>query len=257
MFIGDIVRSNNGSVSLQKSANGLLKIWKQPDNAITENEYMVVVDVGGRSQSADFSCITVINRWPLRFKGGKMEVVARWHGHIRYDWLAYKAVNIATYYKNAIVVFESNTFDKKKAEASEFVEQGDHIRGILRKVQDDYPNLYMRAATDPEDIKNGIYKKIGFQTNKKTKQDMVDNFMVVFEDDGFIDPDPKAYEEMAKYEQRPDGSYGNIPGRGNHDYILMTDMIGCLVSDELPLPSVVDNSAYQPLDSHTRNESDL
>ncbi len=257
LFVGDIVRSNNGSVSLKKSANGLLKIWKQPDNTITENEYMVVVDVGGRSQNSDFSCITVINRWPLRFKGGKMEVVARWHGHIRYDWLAYKAVNMATYYKNAIVVFESNTFDKKKAEASEFVEQGDHIRGILRKVQDDYPNLYMRTATDPEDIKNGIYKKIGFQTNKKTKQDMVDNFMVVFEDDGFIDPDAKAYDEMAKYEQRPDGSYGNIPGRGNHDDILMTDMIGCLVSDELPLPSLVDNSSYQSLDDHTRNESDL
>ncbi len=109
-------------------------------------------------------------------------MVARWHGHIRYDWLAYKAVKIARYYKNALLAFESNTFDKKKSEASEFVEEGDHIRGILKKIEDIYPNLYMRAATDPEDIRNGIYKKIGFQTNKKTKQDMVDNFIVAFED---------------------------------------------------------------------------
>ena len=130
--------------------------------------------------------------------------MARWHGHIRYDFLAYKAVKIARYYKNAKLVFESNTFDKKKAEASEFVEQGDHIRGILKKVEDIYKNLYMRPATDPEDIRNGILTKIGYQTNKKTKQDMVDNFIVEFEDDRFIDPDDRMYKEAAIYEQRPE-----------------------------------------------------
>lgn len=106
-------------------------------------------------------------------------------------------------------------------------------------MEDIYPNLYMRPATDPEDIRNGILRKIGFQTNKKTKQDMVDNFLVAFEDDQFIDPDERLYAEAAIYEQRPDGSYGNIPGRGKHDDILMTDMIGTLISDEMPLPVVV------------------
>ena len=239
-FIGEIVQSEKtGRFSFPADPNGGLRIWKRPNDLRTANEYLVVVDVGGRSRDSDPSCITVIDRWPLRFAGGKPEVVARWHGHIRYDFLAYKAVKIARYYKDALLAFESNTFDKKKAEASEFVEQGDHIRGILKKVEDIYPNLYMRPATDPEDIRNGILRKIGFQTNKKTKQDMVDNFLVAFEDDQFIDPDERLYAEAAIYEQRPDGSYGNIPGRGKHDDILMTDMIGSLISDEMPLPVVV------------------
>lgn len=257
-FIGDISQSEKTKrIILTKNPNGLLRIWKRPDDTRTSNEYLVIVDVGGRSKNSDPSCITVINRWNLRFSGGKPEVVARWHGHIRYDWLAYKAVKIARYYKNALLAFESNTFDKKKSEASEFVEEGDHIRGILKKIEDIYPNLYMRAATDPEDIRNGIYKKIGFQTNKKTKQDMVDNFIVAFEDDMFIDPDERMYKEASKYEQRPDGRYGNIPGRGNHDDILMTDMIGALISEDMPKPSIIKEESTGYLDSYPKNESSL
>lgn len=258
IFRGDISQSEKtGKIALiPDPSNGLLRIWKQPNEIPTQHQYMVIVDVGGRSKDSDPSCITVIDRWPIRFKGGKPEVVARWHGHIRYDFLAYKAVKIARYYKNAIIIFESNTFDKKKAESTEFVEQGDHIRGILKKIEDIYSNLYMRTATDPEDIRNGIYKKIGFQTNVKTKQDMVDNFIVVFEDDSFIDPDYRLYEEASIYEQRPDGSYGNIKGRGNHDDILMTDMIGALVSDELPLPYIYKKDEGL-VDLSTKNESSM
>lgn len=258
IFRGDISYSDKtGKTTLIPDPdNGLLRIWKYPNAMPTLHQYMVIVDVGGRSQESDPSCITVLDRWPLRFKGGKLEVVARWHGHIRYDFLAYKAVKIARYYKNAIIVFESNTFDKKKSEATEYVEQGDHIRGILKKIEDIYTNLYMRTATDPEDIRNGIFKKIGFQTNVKTKQDMVDNFIVVFEDDTFIDPDERLYKEAAIYEQRSDGSYGNIQGRGNHDDILMTDMIGALVSDELPLPCIYKKDEYIR-EQGTTNESSM
>lgn len=259
VFRGDISQSEKTKkISLvPDEENGNLRIWKHPDKLNTLNQYLVIVDVGGRSAQSDPSCITVLNRFPLIF-GGKLEVVARWHGHIRYDFLAYKAVKIARYYKNAKLVFESNTFDKKKAEASEFVEQGDHIRGILKKVEDIYNNLYMRSATDHEDIRNGILTKIGYQTNKKTKQDMVDNFIVEFEDDRFIDPDDRMYKEAAIYEQRPDGNYGNIAGRGNHDDILMTDMIGAIVSSEMPMPSLVkEEHTHTQGDGYTPNESSL
>lgn len=256
IFTGDISQSEkSGKTSFVPDTNGQLWIWKHPDEIPTSNQYLVIVDVGGRSKNSDPSCITVLNRWPLKFKGGRLEVVARWHGHIRYDFLAYKAVKIARYYKNALLAFESNTYDKKKAEASEYVEQGDHIRGILSKIEDIYSNLYMRTATDPEDIRNGIYQKIGFQTNKKTKQDIVDNFIIVFEDDKIIDPDHRLYEEAAIYEQRPDGSYGNIAGRGNHDDILMTDMIGSFISEEMPIPSIIRTESGLSPDNYPKNES--
>ena len=259
IFVGNIIESKkDGSIRIVPEANGSLLIWNKPEAMQTANRYMVIVDVGGRSAKADYSVITVIDRWFTRFSGGKLQVVARWRGHLRYDFMAMLAVKIARYYQNACIVFESNTFDKKKAEAEDFVEQGDHIRGILSKIGDKYKNLYMRKATDTEDIKKGIFKKIGFQTNKKTKQDIVDNFISVFEDGDFIDPDERFYKEAAIYEQRPDGSYGNIAGRGNHDDIIMTDMIGAFVHGELPKPAPVrENASSIQKDYGTKNESDL
>lgn len=242
-------------VTLVKDDFGLLQIWKHPDKLKTDNQYLVVVDVGGRSEKADYSVITVINRWHARLSGGKLEVVARWRGHLRYDKMAWVAVAIARYYKNAKLVFESNTFDKKKAEATDFVEQGDHIRGILSTIGKAYKNLYKRKATNPEDIKKGIKTKIGFQTNSKTKQDMVDQFIKVFEDGKFIDPDKVFYQEAAIYEQRADGSYGNIEGKDNHDDVVMTDMIGSLVDLEIPKASLARIEDSEHVGKGTINES--
>ena len=247
----------NGKPFLHEDPNGKLLIWKHPNQLETHDEYLVVVDVGGRSKQSDPSCITVINRWARIFEGGKDEVVARWHGHLRYDQLAWLAVYIARYYKDAKLAFESNTMDKKKAEAGEFIEQGDHIRGILETISRDYKNLYMRKATDPEDIKKGILQKIGFHTNTKTKQDMIDNFIVMFEDNRFIDPDDRLYAEAAIYEQRPDGSYGNREGRDNHDDILMTDMIGELISASMPVPGIVVHEEEYEEVEETINESSM
>lgn len=251
IFKGNIAMRSDGSVHLTQGSLTPLWVWKHPDNLPTKNRYLVTVDVGGRTDRADFSCITVVDRWALLL-GGSLEVVARWHGHVRYDELARKAVAVAKYYQNALLAFESNTFDKKRGEANEYVQEGDHIRGILNTIE--YDNLYMRAATDPEDIKNGVVRKIGFNTNRKTKQDMVDNFIVVFEDDKFIDPDERFYAEAFIYVQRDDGSYGNKEGKDNHDDIFMSDMIAALISNDMPMPKTV--SEYRE-DTHrgTMNES--
>lgn len=255
-YKGEIMQLEGQQPSLApKSEDGQLWIWQYADNTPTTDRYIVVVDVGGRGKTSDFSVITVVDRWPLRF-GGKAEVVARWRGHIRYDFLAVKAVMIARMYCKALLVFESNTFDKKKAESTEFVESGDHTRGILSAIEDEYDNLYMRTSSSPEDIRQGRFRKIGFQTNMKTKQEMVDHFIVTFEDNiRFLDPDWRAYAEMAIYEQREDGSYGNIVGRDNHDDILMTDMIADLISDRMPLPAMAKPAATQEWLKGTVNES--
>ena len=236
IFKGNIAMRADGSVHLTQGNLTPFRIWKYPGKHPMLNRYLVSVDVGGRTDRADFSCITVVDRSPLLL-GGSLEVVARWHGHVRYDELARKAVAVAKYYQNALLAFESNTFDKKRGEANEYVQEGDHIRGILNTIE--YDNLYMRAATDPEDIKNGVVRKIGFNTNRKTKQDMVDNFIVVFEDDKFIDPDERFYAEAFIYVQRDDGSYGNKEGKDNHDDIFMSDMIAALISNGMPMPKTV------------------
>lgn len=256
-YKGEIVERPDRKIVLARpNENGELYIWEHPDLTPTKDRYLVIVDVGGRTARADYSVITVIDRWPLRFEGGKPEVVARWRGHIRFDYLAFKAVFIARYYCNALLVFESNTLDKKKGLQTEFTPEGNHVRSILTVIDGVYDNLYARAATDPEDIKQGIFTKLGFSTNKKTKPDMVDAFTLAIEDDKFIDPDERVYEEMAIYEMRADGSFGNAAGAGNHDDILMTDMIGNFISEDMPMPKPARKK--KPNNHHrkeTRNES--
>lgn len=225
-------------LNLTQEGKGDLRIWKHPDKLKTISQYLVVVDVGGRGKKADYSVITVFNRMNT-IRGGQLEVVARWRGHLRYDKMAWKAVAIASYYKNALLVFESNTFDKKKAEAADYIQEGEHIRGILNVIGDTYTNLYTRPNTDEESLKQGVDTLIGFNTNKKTKQDIVDEFTVLYEDGGFIDPDDRFYAEAEIYEHRPDGSYGNIVGKNNHDDIVMTDMIGAYVHNRMDAPTYI------------------
>ena len=133
IFTGNIAMRADGTVHLTQGSLTPFWIWKYPGKQPMQNRYLVTVDVGGRTDRADFSCITVVDRAPLLL-GGSLEVVARWHGHVRYDELARKAVAVAKYYQDAKLAFESNTFDKKRGEANEYVQEGDHIRGILNTI---------------------------------------------------------------------------------------------------------------------------
>ena len=75
---------------------GLFKVWELPDKEINvSNRYLVVVDVGGRSDAADFSVITVLDRFWLMY-GDKPVIVAEWSGHIRHDLLSWKMAQIAS-----------------------------------------------------------------------------------------------------------------------------------------------------------------
>jgi hypothetical protein len=230
---GEIVGEKIASIRLIPNEAGNLRIWEDPVQGSAERDrYIVSVDTGGRGEHSDYSVISVLDRWGL-YHDGQLECVARWRGHLRYDLMAWKAVQIAHYYNHGVLVFESNTMDKKLADAREHIQEGDHIRGILQEVEDYYDNLYYRTTTNQEDIVRGIVKKIGFQTNRRTKQDMVDCFTVMFEDGRYVDHDLRFYQECAIYTQFSDGHYGNVPGANNHDDILMSVMIGALVNRDL------------------------
>ena len=258
IFIGEIAERAD-ELRLIPLDTGHFWVWRGPDKIKADNRYLITVDVGGRSEKADYCVITVLDRWPLVF-GGKCEVVARWRGHIRYDQLADKAVKIARWYDNAMIAFESNTFDKKKSESSEFTESPDHIEGILNtKIVKQYKNLYKRRVKDATDIDKGYKTKIGFHTNRATKQRMVELFQVDFEDNNWVDHDERFYVEAGIYEEKEPGVYGNIDGVGNHDDIIMTDMIADLIStNEMKLPSIHKEDVESSSQYHgTRNESDI
>ncbi|MEG1580760.1 MAG: hypothetical protein RR386_05825 [Bacteroidaceae bacterium] len=84
-------------------------------------------------------------------EGDKPTIAAEWHGHIRHDLLAWKAAQISTFYKKALLVIESNTLETKDKDRDT---DGNHTEYILNQIADVYDNLYSRKQSE-ESIAEG------------------------------------------------------------------------------------------------------
>lgn len=208
----------------------MMKVWQMPDCLRVSNRYVVSVDIGGAGNHSDFTVMTVIDRFSMMF-GEKPKVVARWRGHIRHDLLAWKAAQLAHFYRDALLVFESNTAETEKGRIAT---EGDHFGTIIEEIADYYPNLYIRETTVDSVTKKRV-NKFGFQTNRQTKQYVIDNYIAYVDDQLYDEPDCQCYDEMTIYERHDDGSIGNVEGKdanGNeaHDDIVMSTGIGLYIS---------------------------
>lgn len=254
-FKGEIFSHSNRNTGLQslqsldtiEQHNGCLKIWQRPDaDTPVARRYIVSVDVGGRSAKADYSVITVLDRyWML--EGGVPEVVAEWRGHIDHDLLAWKAAQIATYYNNALLVIESNTIESKDnpdAYTDDF---------ILDQIADAYNNLYARH--DPQRIREGLPPRWGFHTNRKTKQTLVDTMIAIVRSQSYIERNDLAIDEMLTYERLPNGGYAATIG--HHDDILMTRMIALYVSQDIEPPAIIERNHHYSSTRHVITEATI
>ena len=246
VFVGDIysdvlvseIKTNPNLISrvfdnigFSENPSGLLKIWAKPDREEEyTGRYVVSVDTGGRSSGADYSVITVIDRYWMAF-GEPCEVVAEWRGHIDHDMLVWIAAQIAFWYNKALLVFESNTHESEKED------DGNHAEFIFDILAKSYSNLYCRVPADK--IKDGIPPKWGFHMNRSSKQMIIDNYTALIREGGYIERNVLAINEALIYEKKQNGRYGNIEGKGNHDDIVMSRMIGLYVAYNMPLPARV------------------
>lgn len=221
-------------------SQGKLAIWTPPesdDDYEISDRYLTVVDVGGRSDKADWSVVTVFDRSPM-MDGDRPSVVAQWYGHTDIDRLAWKAAQIAAFYGDSLLVIESNTLETHDRERQ--VEGGDQSLYILSQIADLYPNLYARRQSEDE-IRQGLPRKYGFHTNVSTKPMVVSTLVRAVRDHLYTERDRRALDEMLVYERKPNGAYGAIAGR--HDDLLMTRAIGLHICfHEMPLPRLVDRS---------------
>lgn len=215
-------------IRYREDRHGELKIWATPNNNIfkIKNRYLVSVDIGGNSATADYTVMTVFDLMGLCPEvKGRPRVVARWRGHIRHDILAWKAAALCHYYDDALLVIESNTADRERDNNTE----GDHFGTIIQEISKYYPNLYQRNKA-PESVTEGIEPVYGFQTNKVTKQWVIDNMIAAIDDKLWEEPDEAMYQELGWYERDENGRMGNKPGSGRHDDIVMSTAIGLWVA---------------------------
>ncbi len=244
--VGDIyANEDEGEGALQgvrfrEDHQGQLWLWDMPDapdpQNIVLNRYLTVVDVGGRSNKADWSVVVVFDRFAM-MDGGKPCVVAQWYGHIDIDLLAWKAAQIAAFYDNSLLVIESNTLETHDRERDV---DGDQSHYVLNQIKDVYPNLYARRQSE-EDIRQGIPRKYGFHTNVATKPMIISNLIKVVREGMYIERDQRCLNEMLVYEKKQNGSFGAV--QGEHDDLVMTRAIGLHVCfNEMEPPSIVKRS---------------
>lgn len=213
-----------------KKDNNCLWVWLLPDlSANYRDRYIVTVDVGGVSDSADYSEIKVADRLPMLEEGGVPEIVAEWHGHIEHDLLIWKAAQIAKAYANALLVIESNTLETDGTE-------GDNFEYILDEIREYYENLYSR--TSPEQIKKGLPTKYGFHTNPKTKPTVINFLKASLRDCLYIERSRPTTFEFDLYELKENGTeMGAV--EGNHDDRVMATAILIYICYKWALPKLI------------------
>ena len=246
-FIGDVYADGDDGEGALKNlrfaqdGQGRLCIWAKPeydDEFEVSDRYLTVVDVGGRSDKADFSVILVIDRINM-MDGRPPAVVAQWYGHCDIDRLAWKAAQVAAYYNESLLVIESNTLETHDRERQ--VEGGDQSQYILNQISSVYPNLYARRQSEDE-IRQGIPRKYGFHTNVATKPMIISTLVKVIRDKLYTERDRRCLDEFLQYERKPNGAYGAVIG--HHDDLLMTRAIGLHISlYEMDVPRLVPRPA--------------
>lgn len=229
------------NISFVEQPNGKLKIWALPDKSQNiRDRYVVAFDIGSRSEGSDPSAISVLDRYWL-MEGGCEERVASYEFHCDQDLAAWKAVQIAKFYNDALLAPEINTAVRNSSETD-----GDHTLTIFDIIKPHYYNIY--ARTNPQRVKEGKPALLGFHTNRKTKTELVNHYNAVIREGTFIERDSRAIYQAKHYEIKADGSYGNIDGKDEHDDLHMTTMIALKVSAEMNIPKVIANTS---LHSHS------
>lgn len=230
------------NLRFREDSQGQLHIWSLPepdtDTELVTDRYLTVVDIGGRTAKADWSVIVVFDRLGM-MDGDKPCVVAQWYGHTDIDLLAWKAAQIAAFYNNSLLVIESNTADSR--DPNRHVEGGDQSMYLLNQLGSVYENLYARKQSE-EDIRQGLPKKYGFNTNTSTKPMVISTLVKVVREHLYIERDARCLNEMLVYERKQNGSYGAVVGA--HDDLLMTRAIGLHICfNEMELPRIVNLSS--------------
>ena len=251
-FIGEVYADGDegeealSNLRFREDRQGLLSIWAKPetfDNYEVTNRYLTVVDVGGRSNKADWSVIVVFDRLSMIDNSEPPSVVAQWYGHCDIDRLAWRAAQIAAYYNDSLLVIESNTLETHDKERQ--IEGGDQSQYILNQISDIYPNLYARKQSEDE-IREGLPRKYGFHTNVATKPMIISTLVKVIRERLYIERDQRCLDEYNTYERKKNGAYGAIVGK--HDDLLMTRAIGlhiCYREMDMPEFLPIGNKTYK------------
>lgn len=174
-----------------------LKVWHLPEFG---KRYVIGVDPSD-GEGSDNTCIDVweIPSDPLQ----KMVQVAQFYGKIRPDHGADVCKLIAECYQDAFTGVENNMLS--------FIL-------FLSKI---YDNYFMSVQIDEKTLKRTT--KLGWSTNNKTRDPMIDDFIALFEDEGLEINSSITIGEMKTFVKKENGKREHADGK--HDDSLIGAMI--------------------------------
>lgn len=227
--------------------DGALKVWEEPDlDSPISDRYLTVVDVGGRNETSDWSVIRVFDRAAM-MNLGRPKLVAQMRYHTDYDLLAYDAMRLAWWYKNSLLVIESNTLEIKDKERDMDGDMSEYILDIISGL---YTNLYARQPS-AESIRQGRPRRWGFSTNTSTKPAIIANLIEAVREHLWIERDHACIDELAMYEKNDSGQFSAPAGEGNHDDMVMTTAIAMWVCfREMETPRTIVELDTEALVTH-------
>lgn len=177
----------------------MVKVWECP---VPELEYVVGVDPSD-GMGADYGTICVWTQQPCA--DGKYHKVAEYKGKLRPDELGDMAVLIAEAYNNAFLGVENNM-----------------LSCILHiATNTGYSNYFYTTTIDEKNFKKT--KKLGWNTNSKTRDVMIDDFVTLFEEDALCINSESTLSEMRTFVTKENGKREHADGK--HDDVLFADMI--------------------------------
>lgn len=171
---------------VERRESGAILIWEKPEPG---KRYVAGGDVGEGLQGRDFSGIGIIEK-----ESGCQ--VASLHGIWRPEIFAKKAADLAMEYNKALLAIESNNHGHSA------------LNTLLNQVR--YPNLYYHENYDQSGS-----KKLGWQTNGKTRDNMLDNLKAGIEENCIGINDVEFLNECVDFIDNGSGKYEAASGK--HD----------------------------------------
>jgi len=165
-------------------SKGPLKIFEQESD---KKHYALGADVAEGLIEGDFSTMSVLDK--------NMYQVASFKDHVAPDLFGNRIFDMCEKYRDALCAVEVNN-------------HGHSVMNTLK--QKNYTNFYTREVLDQRT--NTYTKKIGWQTNMKTKPQMLDAFIANFRDGHVVINDVELLQEMLTLQYEPDGKV-NLNGK--------------------------------------------
>lgn len=183
--------------------DGELRLWQEPQ---TGHRYVIGADVAEGLKGGDYSSADVLD-----IATGHQ--VAHFHGHCAPDVLARNLAAIGKKYNNALIAVESNNHGLTTLIA---------LRDKFR-----YSNLYTQTTLDDRGSDSKETKKLGFNTNRRTKPYIIDLLSSLFREQDTGIACKETVLECQTYVVLDDGTYGATVGC--HDDRVMSYAIACYV----------------------------